>query len=390
MHVKGFLHNLLGTVIHKSRIKVLCEVVEAAICTKKLKLTAIGRGINTGIQERSGIQKVNRLLGNQHLHEERSIIAKNIAVLLIGNKEHPRIIVDWTKYSNSEDAVLRAALSAEGRSITIYEERHRIKKMGNGKVQKNFLIALKKVLPKDCKAIIITDAGFHNDWFKEVLKLGWDYIGRLRGLKQLSPVEGNMFRPCKELFRLGTNKVKFLGEMIITKKNPMRGYVYIVKNKLAGRKALTKQGKVRKDKDSKAYSKAHREPWLLVSSLAGRNMEKKVQNAYACRMTIEEGIRDTKSSQYGFGLEDSKTVKKKRRDILLLIGMLASLIAWLTGKAGEAMNLHYQFQSNSIKHRRVISLVYLGCQLIRKNFHIPISLIRDAVDSLINIEAIYE
>jgi hypothetical protein len=388
MHAKGFLHELLTPVIHRTRVKALTEVVLAAICTKELVLTKLGRAIDSGIQERSGIQKVNRLLGNKYLLMEHKIISQVIGNLLIGNKKHPEIIVDWSKYPNSEDAILRAALVAEGRALTLYEERHPVKKMGNRKVQKNFLMSLKKILPADCKAIIVTDAGFHNDWFREVLKLDWDYIGRIRGMKKCRLQEEKAFRACKKLFKLATNKVKCLGEMILTKKNPMVSYGYLVKGKLQGRKALTKQGKVRKDKDSKAYSRAHREPWLLVSSLRGRNAAKKVARIYSHRMTIEEAFRDLKSSRYGLGLDESKTKIKKRRDILLLIGMLASLIAWVTGLAGEKMKLQYQFQSNSIKHRRVISLFYLGCQIIRKKIPIRASLIWNIIASL-RQEAIY-
>src|SRR5205085_7521654 len=148
------------------------------------------------------------------------------------------------------------------------------------------------------------------------------------------------------------------------------------------------RGKVRRDKDSKAYSRSHREPWLLASSLTSRNAAKKVERIYSRRMTIEQAFRDLKSSRYGFGLDAGKTRIKKRRNNLLLIAMLASLIAWVTGLVGEKMKLHYQFQSNSIKHRRVISLLYLGCQLIRKKTEIPLSVIWDVIASL-EKEAIY-
>lgn len=390
MHVvAGFLHKLLSPVIHKSRIKALSEVVLAAITSKELLLTKLGRAINTGIQERSGIQKVNRLLGNRHLSNEKEIISKIVSELIIGNKKHPEIIVDWSKYPNSEDAILRASLAAEGRAITLYEERHSIKRMGNGKIQKDFLKSLNILLPRGCQPIIVTDAGFHNDWFKEILKLKWDYIGRIRGLKKCRFEGGTIFYSCKELFHFAGKKMKYLGKMTLTKKNPMSSNVYLMKSKLKGRKVLTKKGKVNKHKDSKAYSRAQREPWLLASSIYGRNAEKKVQALYARRMSIEEAFRDIKSSRYGLGLEEGKTKKGNRRDVLLLIAMLASLIAWLTGKAGEKMKLQYQFQSNSIKHRRVVSLFYLGCQLIRKKFQIPLSLIRDMIASF-QKEAIYE
>jgi len=388
MHAKGFLHKLLSPVIHKSRVKVLSEVVLAAIYSKELILTKLGRAIDANIQERSGIQKVNRLLGNKHLLKEQKIISEVIGELLIGNKKHPEIIIDWSKYPNSEDAILRAALAVEGRALTLYEERHPIKKMGNRKVQESFLKTLKEIIPMDCEPTIVTDAGFHNDWFKEVLKLGWNYVGRIRGIRKYRRLDNERFILCSRLFKQATTKVKSLGKMILTRKNPTESYFYLVKGKLKGRKALTKQGKVRRDKDSKGYSRAHREPWLLASSMNGRNAAKQVERIYSRRMTIEEAFRDLKSSRYGFGLEEGKTKVKKRRDILLLIAMLASLIAWVTGLAGEKMKLHYQFQSNSIKHRRVLSLFYLGCQLIRKKFRIQLSLIWEVIASL-KKEAIY-
>ena len=89
-------------------------------------------------------------------------------------------------------------------------------------------------------------------------------------------------------------------------------------------------------------------------------------------MTIEEAFRDLKSSKYGFSLEQGTTKKKNRRDILLLIAMIAGLIAWLTGKVGEEKRLHLQFQSNSIKNRRILSFFYLGCQIIRKKINITL------------------
>ena len=388
MHVKGFLHKLLDPVIHISRVKSLSEVVNAAIITKGLTLTALGRAIDLPIQERSGIQKVNRLLGNKNLLSDYDCIAKTVSQLLIGNTVHPEIIVDWTKYPNSEDAVIRAALAVEGRALTLYEERHPVKKMGNRKIHTGFLKKLSAIIPIESKPIMITDAGFHNDWFKEILKLGWHYIGRIRGIRKYRTATNKRYILCRNLFKQATEKAKSLGKMVLTRKNPTESYFYLVKSKLKGRKALTKSGKIKRDKDSKAYSRAHREPWLLASSLKGRNAAKKVAKIYSRRMTIEESFRDLKSSRYGLGLDEGKTKVKKRRDILLLIAMLACLIAWMTGVVGEKMKLHYQFQSNSIRHRRVLSLFYLGCQIIKKRMKFNISVIWDIFASLQN-EAIY-
>ena len=382
MHVEGFLHTLLGPVIHQNRVKVISEVVQGVIQAKQLQLTAVGRSLNMDIQERSGIQKTNRLLANEHLWNEREEISRCVIQVLVGVKKHPVVLVDWTKYPNSSDVVLRASLAAEGRALTLYEERHSAKKLGNKKIEKRFLRALKRLLPSGCHPIVVTDAGFHNDWFKECIRLGWDYLGRIRGAKKYRRQDQKEFHPCSELWGLAKTYTRCLGELVVTRKNPWLGYCYVVKSKLQGRKAFTKGGDLRKDKDSKAYSRSHREPWLLISSLHGRGAAKKVKAIYERRMSIEEAFRDLKSSRYGFGLEDSKTYKKKRRDIWLLIGMLATLIAWLTGRMGEQKGLHYQFQSNSIKKRRVLSLFYLGCQLIRKKVRFTLDALWKAIASL--------
>ncbi len=58
--------------------------------------------------------------------------------------------------------------------------------------------------------------------------------------------------------------------------------------------------------------------------------------------------------------------KPNRILILLLIAQIAAFIAYFTGMVAESNNMQYQFQANSIKHRRVLSLFYLGKRIIKK------------------------
>jgi hypothetical protein len=389
MHAKTVIQKILFPVIHKSRAKALSKVVMAGAVSKRLTLSSLGREIDSLIQDRSGIQKVNRLLGNERLLNDYSKIAKSVSDLLIGNKKHPKIIVDWTKYPNSEDVVLCAMLAVESGALVLYEKRCSVKKMGNKQIQQKFLRELKTIIPSGCKPVIVTDAGFHNDWFKKVLKLGWDYVGRIRGMRKYREPGKNRFISCRNLFKHATKKARRLGELILTRKNPTKSHFYLIKEELSGRKARTRGGKVRRDKDSKAYSRSHREPWLLASSLSGFHAAKKVVRIYSSRMKIEESFRNLKSSRYGLSLEQSKTIRKKRRDILLLIAMLANIVAWVMGCVGEKMKIQCQFQSNSIKHRRVISIFSLGYRMIKKRITVPISMLRNAIASL-HQEAIHE
>lgn len=373
MHVTKFLHTLLINTIHKSRLKLLVEVVESLIICKELKLTKVGRAINTGIQERSGIRKVDRLLSNVFLQNNPQVIYTAIVRNVIGNQLRPGIIVDWSKIPNCDEYILRAALMAPGRSITLYEEVHPQKKVGNERIHRGILKVLKEMLPEECKPILITDAGFKNPWFKAVSKLGWDYVGRVRGGTKCSDNDGFSYEYCSTLYRLASNKARYLGEKLLARKNPLSINFYIYQHKLKGRKALRKNGKKKIDKDSKNYSRAYREPWLLVSSLKGTGAATKVVKIYKNRMTIEESFRDLKSSQYGFSMDNNKTLKRERLAVWLLLAALASLVAWLVGAEAEKANIHRQFQANSTRNRRVISFFYLGCQVIRKKMKIPIS-----------------
>jgi len=44
-----------------------------------------------------------------------------------------------------------------------------------------FLKELAAILPQRCCPLIVTDAGYRNTWFREVERLGWFWLGRVRG-----------------------------------------------------------------------------------------------------------------------------------------------------------------------------------------------------------------
>ena len=153
------------------------------------------------------------------------------------------------------------------------------------------------------------------------------------------------------------------------KKNTADASLYLIKEPpLKHKKHINNKSRSHSD----TYRKSANDPWLLASSLSGENTSAEtVINLYKKRMQIEEGFRDLKSSKYGLSFEHAYSKKIERIQILLLLAMLASLIAHLTGLAAENENLHYQFQANTIKTRRVLSFFFLGCQIIIKKIPIP-------------------
>ncbi len=160
----------------------------------------------------------------------------------------------------------------------------------------------------------------------------------------------------------------------MAKENSLKTTCYIYKHKLKGRKKLTKAGKIAQSTVSKKASAAYREPWVLVSSLSGFSAVSRVIKTYKYRMTIEGSFRDAKSTEFGFSLKENKTIKSVRYRVWLMISTLAYIIAWIIGYAAEKQGLHYDFQANTYKHRRVLSFFYLRCQIVRKKIVIPIQL----------------
>jgi hypothetical protein len=372
---------MLSSVMHKKRLDTLKILVTTVLRSKKLSLSELGREMDLPIQERSCLKRVDRFLGNEKLYKEREAICKILTENAIGNKIRPDIIVDWSSIPNTTHHVLRASLTAKGRAITLYEEVHPEKKQENKKVHNKFLCKLKSLLPEGCRPIIITNGGFHNDWFKEVVKLGWDYLGRIRAGsgKKFLQMNSEEWKNCATLMKKASSTPKYIGKVVLCKRYSITTYLYLFKGKRKKRKELSLP-RGRSCSANADPRKAAREPWLLATSLCkGYFMPKKMVKKYAMRMQIEEGFRDLKSSRYGFGFENAYSKKRARIEILLLIAMLAAYIAWLTGWVAEKSGLHYQFQSNTIKTRRVLSLFFLGCQVIKKKIKISIRMLEAAV-----------
>lgn len=382
MYVEAIIHKMLSSVMHLKRLSALSSIVNCAFEAKQLSVTGLGRALQAPIQERSGIRKVDRLVGNKKLHAQRENVYKTIATQLIGNKRRPWLLVDWSPIPNTTDNLLRAALVCEGRALSVYEEVHPEKKLGNRTIHKLFLDSLKRVLPETCCPILVTDAGYHTSWFKAVKKLSWDFVGRVRGTVTYCPEGEQDWLGLKALHQKANKNAKQLGSVLLSKTEPCEGVICYYKGKSKGRISRNKLGNKRQCSHSKERSKSAKEPWILMTSLTGRNVAKQVVKIYRTRMQIEEGFRDLKSSQYGFGFERSYSYKIARIEILLMIAMLASLVAWQIGWQAERENLHYEFQANSIKDRRVLSLFYLGVRVIKKKIRLTLKSLSEITEQL--------
>ncbi len=358
--------------IHKTRLNCLMNVCHAASTNNKLFLTGLGRNILSTTKTSSNIEKVNRLLGNHHLLLERRFFYEAMCSRLIPSWMSPWIHVDWSCINPTTNMyLLRASLSVKGRSIVVYEECHPKKKENNHTVHQQFLKNLKATLPPCATPVIVTDAGFRAPWFIAVRQMEWHFVGRLRN-RNLILMEGTETWQLSSLFfEQATSKPTYLGRALLTEEKQVPIHLVLYKGKSKARHKRNLNKNVSACGMSKRYSKAAKEPWLLVTSLPqSQDNPNHAVNIYRQRMRIEENFRDTKCSHYGLGLRDSLTRTPERMAILLLIAAIATFAAWLAGMITIHQGKAADFQAQSAKFNTSLSIVYLGREVLKKQFNI--------------------
>ncbi|MDP3562406.1 MAG: IS4 family transposase [Legionellaceae bacterium] len=354
--------------IHKTQLNCLINTCIVASTSNTLFLTGLGRGILSKTKTSSNIEKVNRLLGNKHLHMEHASFYAAMALRLIPKWMSPWIHIDWSCINPTTNLyLLRASLSIKGRSIVLYEECHPKKKENNHGVHQQFLKNLKATLPLCKPHVIVTDAGYRAPWFIAIRQMGWHFVGRLRNKNLVLMEDTSTWQLSASFFEQATGIPTHLGAGLLTEEKQVPAHLVLYKGKGKNRHQRNFNKKISASGKSKKHSKAAKEPWLLVISLPlARDNPTHIVNIYPQRMRIEENFRDTKCPHYGLGLKNSLTRSPERMAILLLIAAIATWAAWLAGiitiLAGNASD----FQAHSARFTRSLFTVYLGREAIKK------------------------
>lgn len=131
--------------------------------------------------------------------------------------------------------------------------------------------------------------------------LNWSWLGRVRNNTLYQAKTTDSWFPIKSLYLIATGKAKQIGQIILSRASPLQCYFYL-------------------------YKKSPK--------------------------------------RVGFSLNDTGTREIEHLNILLLIVFIASIGLRLIGRCAKENKLHYQFQANTIKHREVLSNIYLGWQIL--------------------------
>jgi len=325
--------------MHGLRRQTLLLAVEALVMGRRLVLIDLARSWPGALRVRAPLKRLDRLLGNPRLHAERERIYGGMVQWLIRGPQ-PVILVDWCQLKgNGRWHLLRAAVPVGGRSLTLLDMVFPQRLQGSPKAEKQFLQALKRILPPDSHPILVADAGYRAPWCRAVEKMGWHWLVRLRHRTLVKPLtmpnETDEWLACRALYDLATNQPRDLGLFELVRSAPLTVRLIVHAKPPKGRHLKTYAGDVARRKSSRDNARREREPWLPVMSPTLSVTAAQAVALYARRMQIELSFRDLKSHRFGEAFEDSLTRLRERIEILLLLHVLAVFAAWLTGLMAE-------------------------------------------------------
>jgi hypothetical protein len=368
MHAGSIVARVLGPCLeglHAKRAAACQRAVIAVLRGAALSLSAIALGVRSGTAYRHRIKSVDRLLGNAALQAARGELYAALAARWLSGVRQLLLVIDWSDLTPDQSwHWLRASVSVEGRSITLYEEVHPQPRLANPKVHERFLARVAQLLPAGCEPIVMTDAGFHAPWFKAVTARGWAFIGRVRGRDLVQHDAGPWMRGTA-LYEQATERPRDLGPHAFVRSNPIGVRLVLVKLPARGRHRLNIYGQPRTGRTSGNCARAARDPWLLAAS---RGLDHLAANTivrlYAQRMRIEQSFRDTKNLRMGQGLNITRSRTRERLQMLLLVGHLAAFVQRLIGEEAQAHQLQLNFMATCRTTRPEISALTLARRIL--------------------------
>ncbi len=132
--------------LHLKRLNSLTLACHALLDCKTLTLTELGRNLPTKARTKHNIKRIDRLLGNRHLHKERLAVYRWHASFICSGNTMPIVLVDWSDIREQKRLmVLRASVALHGRSVTLYEKAFPLSEQCSKKAHDQFLADLASI-----------------------------------------------------------------------------------------------------------------------------------------------------------------------------------------------------------------------------------------------------
>jgi hypothetical protein len=353
--------------IYETRLDAIIDVAEALQRSNDLSLTRMGRNLKGTCNLKSKIKKVDRLEGNKHLHQELSNLYEGLSsyvMSLLSQVKSIPVVVDLCFVKDDAGIqLLSAEVTTKGRTVPLYRE---VFEEGNLKKRaRDFLQGVSRCIPKGREVVVIMDAGFFEDWLREIEGLNWYWISRVRQGKSLKLKEKADWISVKDFIEEVGSGTKNYEEVLLTKKHKRGCRLITTTQKTIGSKRK-KTASVEKNRKvgNGIYVRSAKEPWILATNMPKEYEAFEVIKLYKKRMQIEESFRDMKSHQYGLGGRLIRTNNVERWGVKMLLAAIVQIVNWVIGIIGHQQGMQKYFQANTVKDKKVFSNFTLGKLII--------------------------
>lgn len=372
LDIETYIHNSLKAScpdIHTARLNAVLDVASGLRTSQNLSLSELGRNLGGEAKLKNKIKKVDRLEGNAALHSELFTLYQGLSHFVftyISQDSNVPLIVDVCCLQDDRALqMLSAEIALKGRSLPLYREVYRDTET-KGRA-KNFLEELSLCLPRNREVTIIMDAGFHEEWFKEIEALGWYWLCRVRGTKTVKLSEEHEWKNIKELIPDIKSKTTQYEHALLTKDHKRSCRMVTTYRKPKGRKVKTSRGKTTATVSNGSFSQANKEPWILATNLPLEFSPVDVVNLYFKRMQIEQSFRDVKSHQFGLSGRYVHTPSVNRWGVKMMLAAIVQITYWVIGVIAHSQNKQKYFQANTVKDKKIFSYFTLGRLMIEHN-----------------------
>jgi hypothetical protein len=341
--VEKFVLKIFGETQHAKRIRSIANAALGVIASTSLIVHRIGRGLARmlNLSDKHAVKQVDRLLSNKKLKIEDT--DKNMVEFAIGNRKEVKITMDWTDFDLDSQATISLNLvTSHGRATPLLWKTIDKKELKDNRnnFEDQILLRLKHALPAGVKVTILADRGFFDIKLFEFLKkdLDFEYCIRVRNNIHISDFSGINKKASEWVPNNG--KTKTLRKARITNVEYEVNLVAI------------------------KHQKGMKQPWCIASSdetLSGSGLI----TWYAKRWGCEPQFRDTKDIHFGMGLDATRIKNPDRRDRILLIGAIATILLTFLGAACEKIGLDKYLKVNTSK-KRTLSLFKQGCIIFNR------------------------
>lgn len=328
-HVINVMNRIFKDEMHAKRKKSLAYAVFGAFCAGRLNSSSIGRAMALlrNKTAKHSIKQVDRLLGNKKFSFNKYIT--HLVLWLLGQREKLVLTIDWTEFCLTGHYLLSINMvTRHGRATPLIWKTIDDRKLRNkrNRYEKQLLKRLKSIVPDNVKATVLADRGFCNtDFFRFITEeLGWDFVIRIKNNIYVECVEGVVAKASEWVPRNG--RILELNDAVVTKsKNAQVNSVIFFKKR------------------------GMKDAWHLASSIKGK--KEYVVSLYERRFTCEENFRDVKDDRFGVGLKEVGLTTTDRRDKLLMINAIATVLLTVLGAVGESLGYSRCLKANTVKKR---------------------------------------